>query len=255
MVHLPALPGAPAYEGDRGAIHERARADATALVEAGFDAVLVENYGDAPYHPEQVPAHVVAELTAVVDTVREAVDHPVGVNVLRNDATGALSVAAATGAAFVRVNVHTGVRATDQGLLTGQAHETLRLRGRLDADVAVLADLAVKHSAPVGDRELAALARETIDRGRADGLVVSGPATAAPADTSHLETVRRVCDAVDRDVPLFVGSGLTADNAADLLAPADGGIVGTAVKRDGETANPVDPERARTLLERVGSGG
>ena len=251
MVHLPALPGAPGFDGDRAAVRERAREDATRLADAGFDGVLVENYGDRPYHPESVPRHVLAELTATVAAVRAAVDCPVGVNVLRNDATGALSVAAAAGGAFVRVNVHTGVRATDQGLLSGGAHETLRLRERLDAEVAVLADVAVKHSTGLGDRDIAALAGETIERGRADGLVVSGPATGAAADGEQLAAVCRARDDATRAVPVFVGSGLTVDNAADLLARADGGIVGTAVKRDGKTTNPVDPERARALVERV----
>lgn len=251
MVHLPALPGSPGYGGDRRAIRERARTDARTLESAGFDAVLVENYGDAPYYPENVPRHVVAELTAAVETVREAVSCPVGVNVLRNDATAALSVAAATGGAFVRVNVHTGVRATDQGLLSGQAHETLRLRERIDADVAVFTDVAVKHSAAVAERDIGALAEETIDRGRADGLVVSGPATGTPADESLLDAVRVARDAAGRDVSVFVGSGVTHDNAADLLNRADGAIVGTAVKEGAKTANTVDPERARQLVERV----
>ena len=251
MVHLSALPGAPGYDGDRQSMHERARADARTLTDAGFDAVLVENYGDVPYYPEDVPDHTVAELTAVVRTVREAVSCPVGVNVLRNDATAALSVAGAAGGAFLRVNVHTGVRATDQGLLSGRAHETLRLRERIDADVAVFADVAVKHSGSVADRDLGALAEETIDRGLADGLVVSGPATGTPADESRLEAVCRARDAASRDVPVLVGSGVTPENAADLLELADGAIVGTAVKEGGETANPVDAGRAERLVEQV----
>jgi membrane complex biogenesis BtpA family protein len=253
MVHLPPLPGAPGYSGTDGrtAVRERACADARALADAGFDAVLVENYGDAPYYPEDVPPHTVAELTAIVEAVRGAVDCPVGVNVLRNDATAALSVAAATGGAFVRVNVHTGLRATDQGPLAGQAHETLRLRERVDADVAVLADVAVKHSAGLADRDIQALAEETVDRGFADGLVVSGPATGTPADESRLSTVCRARTAATRDVPVLVGSGVTPENAPALLNMADGAIVGTATKEAAMTANPVDPERARALVERA----
>lgn len=251
MVHLPALPGAPGFDGDRAAVRERAREDARRLANAGFDGVLVENYGDRPYHPESVPRHVLAELTATVVAVCEAVDCPVGVNVLRNDAAGALSVAAAAGGAFVRVNVHTGARVTDQGLLSGAAHETLRLRDRLEAEVEILADVAVKHSTGVADREIEAVTRETVDRGCADGLVVSGPATGTAADADQLEAVCRARDEVNPTVPVFVGSGLTADNAAELLGRADGGIVGTAVKRGGETANPVDSARARALVEQV----
>lgn len=252
MVHLPALPGSPGYGGEREAVRERARADAAALAEGGCDAVLVENYGDAPYHPESVPAHVVAEMAAVVESVTGEVDLPHGVNVLRNDAEAALSVAAATGGSFVRVNVHTGTRATDQGLLEGRAHETLRRRERLDADVAVLADVAVKHSGAVADRDLARLARETVDRGLADGLVVSGSATGEPAADDRLRAVLDGRDDAGREVPVLVGSGVTPGNAGTYLERADGLIVGTALKRDSETAAPVERERVRALLGALG---
>lgn len=251
MVHLPALPGSPRFSGDRDAIHRRARADAQTLADAGFDAVLVENFGDAPFYPERVPTHVVAELTAVVSTVRRTVSCPVGVNVLRNDATAALSVASATGGSFVRVNVHTGVRATDQGIVEGQAHETVRLREQLDADVSMFADVAVKHAAAIADRDIEALARETAGRGLADGIIVSGAKTGAGADTSQLKRVGNACKTLPRDIPVIVGSGVTPETAPELLELADGAIVGTALKKDGVTENPVDPARATALIEAV----
>jgi membrane complex biogenesis BtpA family protein len=157
MVHLPPLPGAPRFDADGGreAIHAAARRDAERLDAGGVDAVMVENFGDAPFHPESVPCHVVADLRALVGTVREVTDRPVGVNVLRNDGPSAVAVAAATDATFVRINVHVGARVADQGVLEGRAHETMRLRDHFGADVSVLADVAVKHSAPLG-REPAA---------------------------------------------------------------------------------------------------
>jgi membrane complex biogenesis BtpA family protein len=246
MVHLPALPGAPDYDGDRTAIQERAVADAEALVAGGMDAVLVENFGDAPFHPGEVPRHVVASMTTLVGAVRRAVDVHVGVNVLRSDGPGALAVAAATDASFVRINVHTGARLTDQGIVEGQAHETLRLRDRLDADVRVLADVDVKHSAPLADRPLPAEAREAVERGGADGLVVSGPATGEAVDRGRLERVAAV--AGETGVPLVVGSGVTPDSVAQLLDIADTVIVGTALKRGGEVTAPVDRERVADLV-------
>jgi membrane complex biogenesis BtpA family protein len=251
MVHLPALPGAPAYEGSREGIRAAALADARALVEAGFDGLLVENFGDAPFYPDDVPKHVVAEMTAVARELDIAVDLPWGANVLRNDAGAALSVAAAAGGAFVRVNAHTGTAETDQGVLSGQAHRTLRLRERVDADVSILADVAVKHAAPP-ERPVSVLARETVDRGLADGLIVSGPETGEAVASEQLGAVLDARDDATRDVPVFVGSGLTHDNAPELLDVADGAIVGTAVKRDGEPANRVGPDRAAALVEAVG---
>jgi membrane complex biogenesis BtpA family protein len=249
MVHLPPLPGSPRFAGERTELRGRALADAFALAESGFDALLVENFGDAPYYPEDVPKSTVAEMTAIVRELGIGVECPYGVNVLRNDAEAAVSVAAAGGGSFVRVNVHTGSRVTDQGVLDGAAHDTLRLRERLDSDVAILADVAVKHSAPVGERDIAAIAEETISRGLADGLVVSGPATGEPADADELQTVLDRRDDVDPSVPVFVGSGVTPENVATLREVADGLIVGTALKQDGDTTAPVDPDRAAALVE------
>jgi len=249
MVHLRPLPGAPRFAGDRDAVRDQALSDARVLVEGGFDAVLVENFGDAPFYPDEVPPHVVAEMTAVARGPASGVDCPLGVNVLRNDARAALSVAAAAGGAFVRVNVHAGARVTDQGLLEGCAHGTLRLRERVDADVVILADVGVKHSAPVAGRDVAADVADLVERGLADGLIVSGPATGEPADTADLGAVLDARDDVDPDVPVFVGSGVMADNVGPLLDSADGVIVGTALERGGETANPVDVDRVATLVE------
>jgi membrane complex biogenesis BtpA family protein len=254
MVHLPPLPGSPRFAGNRKQLRGRALADAFGLVESGFDALLVENFGDAPYYPDDVPKSTVAEMTAIVRELGIGVDCPYGVNVLRNDAAAALSVAAAGGGSFVRVNVHSGSRVTDQGVINGSAHETLRLRDRLNADVTILADVAVKHSAPIGGRDLAAVTEETLSRGLADGLIVSGPATGEPADANDLQTVLDRRDDVDPTVPVFVGSGVTPENVAALRDIANGIIVGTALKQDGETGAPVDPDRAEAFVETASDG-
>ncbi|MFB6157738.1 MAG: BtpA/SgcQ family protein [Haloferacaceae archaeon] len=253
MVHLPPLPGSPRSDGDRDAVRERARRDARALAGGGVDGVLVENFGDAPFHPDDVPKHVVASLTDATRTVVEAVDVPVGVNVLRNDAPAAVAVAAAAGAAFVRANVHAGARVTDQGVLEGRAHRTLRLRDRLDPDVRVFADLSVKHATPLGpERDPAPALAEVVERGFADAVLVTGPESGAAVDTDRL---RRVVDARDDrglEVPVLVGSGVTPETAPGLLDLADGLVVGTAFERDGETGAPVEEARVRRLVERVG---
>jgi membrane complex biogenesis BtpA family protein len=209
---------------------------------------MVENFGDVPFFPESVPPHVVASMTDLVGRVVEAVDCPVGVNVLRNDATAALSVAAATGASFVRVNVHAGARVTDQGVVEGRAHETIRLRSRLDSDVAVLADVDVKHSAPLGERRsFDESVDDVVTRGLADTVVVSGRGTGHAVDGERLERAAAACER--HDAPLFVGSGVTEGTVEECLTHADGVVVGTALKVDGETTNPVDEERVRALVE------
>jgi hypothetical protein len=253
MVHLPALPGAPRYDdaGGREAIHAAAHRDAERLDAGGVDALVVENFGDAPFYPESVPRHVVAELTALVETVRAVTDRPVGVNVLRNDGPSAVAVAAATGAAFVRVNVHVGARVADQGVLEGRAHETMRLRDRLDADVRILADVGVKHSAPLSRQESDGgpeLLGEAVERGLADGVIVSGAGTGQTTDGDDVRAAVSARDDRELDAPVFVGSGVTAETVSDVLSVADGAIVGSALKESGDASNPVSVARVERLV-------
>ncbi|WP_049900406.1 BtpA/SgcQ family protein [Halococcus agarilyticus] len=251
MVHLPPLPGAPDFAGDRGAIRERVRRDAAALEAGGVDGIMLENFGDAPFYPDRVPRHTVADVAALAATLGECVSIPFGVNVLRNDVRSALGIAAATGGTFVRVNVHTGARVTDQGLIEGTAHETLRLRERLDADVAVLADLDVKHSAPLAERPLEESLGDLVERGGADGVVVSGAGTGESVDTDLLARVVDCRDDRGFDVPVLIGSGVTPATASDLLELADGAIVGTALKQGEETTSPVDEAAVERLVRAV----
>ena len=250
MVHLEPLPGSPGFDGSRARVRDRAVADARRLDAGGVDAVVVENFGDVPFYPESVPSHVVASMTDIVGRVIDVVDCPVGVKVLRNDADAALSVAAATGASFVRVNVHAGARVTDQGLIEGRAHETIRLRSRLDADVDVFADVEVKHSTSMGGpRSLDASIDDVVTRGLADAVVVSGRGTGHAVARARLQRAAAAC--ARHDAPLFVGSGVTPETVGDCLASARGVLVGTALKQDGETTNPVDEKRVRAVVEAV----
>jgi membrane complex biogenesis BtpA family protein len=252
MIHLDALPGAPDFDGDRAGIREAMRRDARRLANGGVDAVMVENFGDAPFYADSVPKHTVASMAALVADLRNHLDLPVGVNVLRNDAEAAVSIAAATGASFVRVNVHTGTRAADQGIVTGRAAETVRLRDRLDADVDILADVDVKHSAPVAERPLSEEVADLLERGKADGIVASGAGTGRETDREHLEAVVEARDRIDANVPVFVGSGVTRGTVDDVLGVADGAIVGSDLKEGGEATGPVDEERVRKLVDAAG---
>ena len=240
VCHLPPLPGSPRAGAMREAI-ERAARDATALAQAGFDAILIENFGDAPFFRDDVPDVTVAAMTACALAAREAAPRlALGVKVLRNDARAALAVAVASGAAFVRVNVLAGARVTDQGVIEGRAAEVLRERAAIAKGVRVFADVAVKHSAPLGARPLAEEARELAERALADAILVTGAGTGAPADERDLEIVRRAAH-----VPVFVASGATERSASALLAQCDGVIVGTAIKRGRRAGGPVDPALAK----------
>ncbi len=246
MLHAPPLPGSARAGGSLAALVERVVADARAAAAGGADALLLENYGDAPFAADRVGPHVVAALAIVAASVRAAVALPLGVNVLRNDARAALAVAHAAGGAFVRVNVLAGLVATDQGLLAGEAERVLAYRARLDAAraLSILADVDVKHGRPLWGAAIGDRAQDLVERAGADGLIVTGAATGRPPSRADLEAVRAACPAA----PLLVGSGLTPDAARELLALADGAIAGTALKRGGVVGAPIDGTRVRALV-------
>lgn len=248
VVHLPALPGAPGWKGDMGALLERAAADARALSAGGLRRAIVENFGDRPFFKDSVPPETVAGLACAVQHLAGAVPElELGLNVLRNDARAALGIAAVLPLRFVRINVHVGAMVTDQGLIEGRAAQTLRERQRLCPQVELWCDVHVKHAQPLAGEDLIDAARDTLERGLADVLILSGRATGSPPELRDLARVRAACPTAR----LYLGSGLHPGNAAELLAHADGAIVGTSLKRGGHVDQPVDPERVRALLASV----
>ena len=248
MVHLPPLPGSPRWDGSMERVTAFALDDARALIAGGIGALLVENYGDVPFTPGRVAASTVAAMSVVAAEIRRAFPTvPLGINVLKNDARAALAVACAVGGEFIRVNVHAGAVLADQGIVQSDAYHTLRDRRLLGADVRLFADVQGKHAVPLGPVELEQEARDLVHRGLADALVVSGKATGEATPLGDVKRVRTVVP----DVPVLVGSGVTPDTIAEILTLADGVIVGTSLKRDGDVRNPVDPERVHRLVSRA----
>jgi membrane complex biogenesis BtpA family protein len=250
MVHLLPLPGSPLHDEEGGleAILTRAVADAKASQEGGAHGIIVENFGDMPFLPGQVEPMTTACLTRAVGAVREAVDMPCGVSVLRNDADAALSIASVMGCSFIRIGVHMGTMITDQGIIEGTAHETLRLRKLLDSDVRIFADFQVKHAAALAPPDLERDSRDLVERGLADAVVVSGIGTGKPAD---LAIVRKVTASIP-ETPVLLGSGVKVENVQAMLSVGDGAIVGSSVKEDGELGRPVSARRVRELTQQAG---
>ena len=251
MVHLAPLPGSSRFEGTFFDVIERAVSDAKTLKQAGFRAVMVENFGDAPFFSDQVPPVTVAAMTRVVAEIAAATSLEVGVNVLRNDASSALAVAAATGATYIRVNVLCGVMITDQGPIVGKAAEVARLRRQICPEVAILADVLVKHATPPPGLTIEQAGLDTWERAGADVLVVSGSGTGHAPDFEQASRLRKTIP----DAPILIGSGVSLANVAELAEVADGAIVGTSLKREGKTENQVDPDRARSMVEAAAAVG
>lgn len=245
VVHLLPLPTSPRWGGSLKAVIDRAEQEAVALASGGVDGIIVENFFDAPFPKDQVDPAVVSAISLVVHRLMHLVTLPIGINVLRNDARSAMAIASCVQAQFIRVNVLTGVMATDQGLIEGQAHQLLRYRRELGSDVKILADVLVKHARPLGSPNLTTAVQETIDRGLADGVILSGWATGSPPSLEDLE----LATAAAHDTPVFIGSGASWENIPQLIQAADGVIVSSSLKRRGQIDQPIDPIRVSQFVE------
>jgi membrane complex biogenesis BtpA family protein len=221
MIHMPALPGAPACEQTMEDLVAFALAEADLLASAGVDGAVVENAGDAPFFRRRMPPVTVAAMATVVAEVRKHSALKIGVNVLRNACEEALAIAHATGAHFIRCNVVIGAYVTDQGIIQGCAAELARLRSSLSSEVHVFGDVHVKHSYPLFNVPLQDAARDLAERGGVDAVIVSGPRS---PDPPSLESLQLVSDATS--LPVMVGSGIGLDNALELYRPSDGVLLG-----------------------------
>jgi len=247
VVHLLPLPTSPRWQGDLQMVIDRAEQEATALASGGVDGIVVENFFDAPFAKDRVDPAVVSAMTLIVQRLQQLVTLPIGINVLRNDARSALAIASCVGAKFIRVNVLTGVMATDQGLIEGNAHDLMRYRRELGSDIKIIADVLVKHARPLGSPNLTTAVQETLERGLADGIILSGWATGSPPSLEDLELAR----AAAQNHPVFIGSGATWENITKLMQAADGVIVASSLKRRGDITQPIDPIRVSQFVEAV----
>ena len=249
VVHLRPLPGSPRWRGDVESVIEFAVKDARAYESGGADALFIENFGDVPFTKGPVATETIAAMAATGRAIRQAVKLPIGFNVLRNDARTALALCAVCGGAFIRVNVHTGAMLTDQGLIEGNAHETLRYRQQICPRAQIFADVHVKHAVPLGNWTIEDAARDTVERGLADALIVSGAGTGLAAEIADVERVRRTAPSTK----ILLGSGTTLANVRDFLPAADGFIVGSSLKLGGKLSAPVDSNRVAALVRAIGA--
>jgi len=245
VVHLLPLPTAANWGGNLKTVIDRAEQEAAAFASGGVDGLIIENFFDVPFPKDRVDPAVVCAMTLIVNRLMQMVSIPVGINVLRNDAHSALAIATCTRAQFIRVNVLTGVMATDQGLIEGQAHELLRYRRELGSEVKIFADVLVKHARPLSSPNLTVAVQETIERGMADAIILSGWSTGSPPSLEDLELAR----AAAAGTPVLIGSGANWENIPSLMQAADGVIVSSSLKRHGRRENPIDPIRVSRFVE------
>ena len=248
VVHCAAFPGSPNYRGGGlEAIYDLALRDAEAYVAGGAHGLIVENHGDIPFSkPEHIGPETAAFMAVVTERVKRALGVPVGINVLANAAIPALAVAAAGGAAFIRINQWANAYVANEGIIEGAAATALRYRSLLRAEsIRVFADSHVKHGshAIVADRSVPELTRD-VDFFQADAVIATGQRT---GDTATLREIDEIRSATR--LPLLVGSGVTRENIVEILARTDGVIVASSLKEGGVWWNPVERSRVEALIE------
>lgn len=247
MVHLGALPGAPLFDQSAGidGLVAAARTDLDALQAAGFDAIMFGNENDRPYEFD-VDRASTATMAYVIGRLKEEINLPFGVNVLW-DPQSTIALAAATGASFVR-EIFTGTYASDMGPWTPDAGKAMRYRDRLGAhDVAMLFNVSAEFADSLDRRPLSDRARSAVFSSIPDAILVSGAITGEAAKMEDLEAVKAMLP----DTPVLANTGVKHETVADVLAAADGCIVGSALKVDGNTWNAIDPKRAADFMDRA----
>jgi len=249
MVHLWPLPGAPGYTGyGMQKIVDLALRDAEALVRGGVDGLVVENMWDLPYYVgnDVKPEAMTAQAVAAAEVVK-SFSLPVGINVIHNGGTVCLSIAVAARARFIRVCILTGSRLWDTGELDhGCAADLIRKRKELYAeDIHIFADVDKKHSVAFPGIDLATHIEWTQFYG-ADALIVSGRMTGSAPDLEKVREARRLATR-----PILIGSGSNRENIGAFLQYADGVLVGSSLKLDGDMHNPVDEKRVSEFMDAV----
>ena len=247
VIHLGPLPGSPDWKNNLSQLIEHAIRDVKAYEKGGVNAFIIENFGDAPFTKNSVAPETVAAMSAIGYVIRQETKLPIGINVLRNDAHAALAIATACQGDFIRVNVHTGAMLTDQGLIEGDAYHTLRLKKMLNPQLQIWADIHVKHAQPLAPFPIEETAQDTLERGKADAIILSGHSTGYPVNLQELQSVRKSCPKAF----IALGSGVTLQNISTYLPYANGFIVGTSLKRQGQLFEPVDTNRVRALAKKL----
>ncbi len=250
VIHCLPLPGSPAYDGQTAdALVAHAVEEARRYERGGVHGLIVENHGDIPFSkPDDLGPETAAMMAVILDRVREAVQIPVGVNILANGAIQALAVARAAGGAFVRVNQWANAYVANEGIIEGPAAAATRYRSWLRANgVKIFADVHVKHGshAIVADRSIPELTRDA-EFFDADVVIATGQRTGDAADLSE---VRTIADATS--LPVLIGSGVTSDNAGDLLGIADGLIVASSLKEEGVWWTPVSERKVTEFMTAI----
>ncbi|ABN69548.1 photosystem I assembly BtpA [Staphylothermus marinus F1] len=247
MIHLPPLPNSPQYSGEKiDVILEYAINEAEKLVEAGFDGVIIENYMDYPFPVYEKDPVKLGFIEYIARRIREEFPNIlIGLNILRNSGLESIDIACRNNLDFIRVNVYMETVLAPEGIIKPLAYEIMKYKMQKKCNVKIYADVNVKHSQPLMNYTM--VLRNTCSRGLVDGVIVSGEHTGYATPVSRVYVAKRICNGKE----VIVGSGVNYQNIGLYIGLADAVIVGTSIKNEGITTNPVNLQKAMYLVERV----
>ena len=247
MVHLPALPGSPESKYSLSEIIDYAIKEVSGFKAAGMTGAILENINDYPFYKEKMPAITVAAMSAIAEEVKKINGIEIGVNLLRNGCTEALTIATLFDFNFIRCNVLSGAYVTDQGIIEGNGASVLRYKKYLESKVKIYADVHVKHSYPLYNVPIDIAAEDLSERGGADAIIVSGSRSPVPPEVERVKAVKNVVDK-----PVLIGSGITLSNFHDYVDISDGMIIGESdFKENNISCGPSDFDSYKRLVKEL----
>jgi membrane complex biogenesis BtpA family protein len=246
MIAVQPLPGAPLYGGDDGLIISQAVSDAVAYLDAGADVIILENSHDLPYIKPPLPARAVELMKQVAWEVRSRFSGIIGIQMLEAANECALEIASEVDLDFVRVEGYVFAHVGGAGLIEGCAGKLLRRRKELGCEpIKIFADVKKKHCSHALTANLDIL--DEIKQAEfflVDGVIVTGARTTEPPNLAELRCVKK-----HTHVPVLIGSGMTRQNIGSYFALADGFIVGSTFREDGEFRGRLDRKRLESFVK------
>ncbi|MFX0085992.1 MAG: BtpA/SgcQ family protein [Candidatus Hodarchaeota archaeon] len=244
MIHLPSFPSTMRNTTIKKKIFSQSIKDAQTLENAGFNAILIENYFNSPFPKSRLNDYDYLFMSSIVNEIISTINIPCGINILRNCCLQALIMATVNQASFIRCNIWEGAYVTDQGIIEGFAEKVISKRKELDSDVIVLADIHVKHATPLGMFSMEDAAKNALYRGKADAIVVSGKETGKIIEIDKLKDFT-----INTGIKPILGSGVSLRNVSNVFSSISGAIVGSSIKK-ADISTPIDPEKAKSLVSK-----
>lgn len=242
MVHLLPLPGAPDFDGDIRKIEQRALADAEKLYKGGVDAFIIENFSDEPFETS-ISLEAYSVMLRIAAKIRDTYSIPFGINVQFNCVEEEWAMSYALGADFLRAETYVETRYGSFGKSDPSAGRMLRLKKQYPSDTMIFADINGKHTYGLPGISIFDAAHDA-KAAKADAVIITGKYTGQNPSVEDIKEIKEYLG----DVPVLVGSGANKDNVAEFLQYADGVIVGSSFKTDGDVSREVDQQRVEDFM-------